>query len=93
MHGWIDQSQTLANALADAPDFHVDLGDTFMTEKHASRESAARQYVAQRYYFGLISHSAPLYLVRWTPETGPGNKVELNPYLLGCVHGQKAEAA
>ena len=25
--------QTLANALADAPDFHIDLGDTFMTEK------------------------------------------------------------
>ena len=53
----------MANALADAPDFHIDLGDTFMTEKHASRESAARQYVAQRYYFGLIGHSAPLYLV------------------------------
>jgi len=55
--------QTLANALADAPDFHIDLGDTFMTEKHASRDSAAKQYVAQRYYFGLIGHSAALYLV------------------------------
>jgi hypothetical protein len=33
------------------------------------------------------------YELRWTPETGPGNKVELNPYLLGGVHGQKAEAA
>ncbi len=55
--------QTLANTLADAPDFHIDLGDTFMTEKHANRESAARQYVAQRYYFGQIGHSAPLYLV------------------------------
>ena len=29
--------RTLANALADEPDFHVDLGDTFMTEKHESR--------------------------------------------------------
>lgn len=29
---------TLASALADKPDFHIDLGDTFMTEKHASRE-------------------------------------------------------
>jgi hypothetical protein len=27
--------------------------------------------------------------VRWTPETGPENKVELNPYLLGGVYGQK----
>ena len=55
--------QTLADALADAPDFHVDLGDTFMTEKHPSRESAARQYLAQRYYFGQLCHSAPLFLV------------------------------
>jgi phosphodiesterase/alkaline phosphatase D-like protein len=33
--------RTLANALADAPDFHIDLGDTFMTEKHENRENAA----------------------------------------------------
>jgi phosphodiesterase/alkaline phosphatase D-like protein len=25
--------RTLADALSDAPDFHIDLGDTFMTEK------------------------------------------------------------
>lgn len=55
--------RTLANALADAPDFHVDLGDTFMTEKHEDRENAAKQYVAQRYYFGQLCRSAPLFLV------------------------------
>ena len=55
--------RTLANALADAPDFHIDLGDTFMTEKHPTREAAARQYLAQRYYFGQLCHSAPLFLV------------------------------
>lgn len=55
--------RTLANALADKPDFHIDLGDTFMTEKHDSREAAARQYLAQRYYFGLLGHSVPLFLV------------------------------
>jgi hypothetical protein len=53
----------LANALADGPDFHIDLGDTFMTEKHASRESAASQYTSQHYHLGLIGHSAPLFLV------------------------------
>ncbi len=52
---------TLANALADNPDFHIDLGDTFMTEKHASREAAAKQYLAQRFYLGQICHSAPLF--------------------------------
>jgi predicted phosphodiesterase len=50
-------------ARADAPDFHLDLGDTFMTEKHRSRENAARQYLAQRFYFGQLSRAAPLFLV------------------------------
>lgn len=55
--------RTLANALADAPDFNVDLGDTFMTEKHDNRDNAARQYLAQRYYFGQLCREAPLFLV------------------------------
>ncbi|MFO0892671.1 MAG: metallophosphoesterase [Isosphaeraceae bacterium] len=55
--------RTLDNALSDAPDFHVDLGDTFMTDKHEGRASAARQYLAQRYYFGQMAHSVPLFLV------------------------------
>jgi predicted phosphodiesterase len=55
--------RTLALALADAPDFHIDLGDTFMTEKHPGRETAARQHLAQRYYFGQLCHAAPLFFV------------------------------
>ena len=55
--------RTLANALADAPDFHIDLGDTFMTDKHAGRDSAAKQYLAQRYYLGLVGRSSPVFLV------------------------------
>ena len=56
--------RTLANALADRPDFHVDLGDTFMTDKYGKDYKAAYpQYVAQRYYFGRVAHSAPLFLV------------------------------
>jgi predicted phosphodiesterase len=54
---------TLANALADKPDFHIDLGDTFMSEKHESREAAAKQYLAQRYYLGQFCSSAPLFFV------------------------------
>lgn len=55
--------QTLAAACSSNPDFHIDLGDTFMTEKHPTREAAARQYVAQRFYFGQLCHSAPLFLI------------------------------
>jgi predicted phosphodiesterase len=53
----------LANARADQPDFHIDLGDTFMTDKHRGRETAAAQYLAQRFYFHHIATSAPLFLV------------------------------
>jgi hypothetical protein len=55
--------RTLNAAHGDGPDFHVDLGDTFMTERHEDRQSAARQYLAQRYYFGQLARSAPLFLV------------------------------
>ncbi len=54
--------RTLANVAADSPDFHIDLGDTFMTEKYVQDFHAAyKQYLAQRYYFGLLH--APLFLV------------------------------
>jgi predicted phosphodiesterase len=55
--------RTLANAHADKSDFHLDLGDTFMTEKHARRETAYKQYLAQRFYFGQLCSSAPLFFV------------------------------
>ncbi|HEY1189165.1 MAG TPA: metallophosphoesterase family protein, partial [Gemmata sp.] len=55
--------RTLANALADRPDFHIDVGDTFMTDKYEAFRDALPQYVAQRYYFGRVAHSAPLFLV------------------------------
>ena len=55
---------TLRNALADRPDFHIDLGDTFMTDKRGSRPADAwPQYLAQHYDVGLLCRSAPLYLV------------------------------
>jgi hypothetical protein len=66
--------RTLANVAADAPDFHIDLGDTFMTEKHAAPLTATMQmapdaaavnarYAYERGHFGLLTHSSPLFLV------------------------------
>ena len=52
--------QSLANIRADGPDFHIDLGNLFMTDKHGTRDEAARQYLAQRFYLGQIN--APLFL-------------------------------
>lgn len=54
--------RTLANAAVDRPDFHFELGDTFMTGKYARPEIAEAQYLAQRYYLGSLCHSAALFL-------------------------------
>ena len=56
-------TRTLNNMAAAAPDFLVDLGDTFMTDKRRDDyKQAFPQYLAQRYYFGLIGRTAPVFL-------------------------------
>jgi hypothetical protein len=56
--------RSLARARASQPDFHVDLGDTFMTDKRGSDFRAAEaNYLAQRYYFGRLGGAVPLFLV------------------------------
>ena len=55
---------SLRNARDAGTDFHIDLGDTFMTDKRRSDyREALPQYLAQRYYFGLIGTVAPVFLV------------------------------
>jgi 3',5'-cyclic AMP phosphodiesterase CpdA len=55
--------KSLRNAVAAHSDFHLDLGDTFMTDKYPRHTDAFPQYLAQRYYFGLIGAHAPVFLV------------------------------
>lgn len=66
--------RTLTNVLTDQGDFHVDLGDTFMTEKHAepftavvaqptSKATLDTRYIYERTNFGAVTHSVPLFLV------------------------------
>ena len=60
--------RTLDNILTDHPDFHLDLGNLFMTDKHANRDEAASQYLAQRYYLGRIGCSVPVILALGTHD-------------------------
>ena len=60
---------TLANARADNPDFHIDLGDTFRSDTIA-RNSGDLTYqmvldrqIAHRPFFNLVTADAPLFLV------------------------------
>jgi len=75
--------KTLANVLADRPDFHVDLGDTFMCEKHSAPLTAVTQtapelatvetrYRYERGNFGILSQSTPLFLVNGNHEGESG---------------------
>jgi len=75
--------RTLSNVLADAPDFHVDLGDTFMTEKHSEPLTATlrtapdvatvnARYAYERGNFGIVSHSVPLFLVNGNHDSEVG---------------------
>ena len=99
--------QTLVNALASEPDFHIDLGDTFMTDKYGrDYTNAHAQYLAQRYYFGQLCHSAPLFLVlgNHDGEKGTGRNSSMlswsletrkkyypNPYPNGFYSGNSME--
>jgi hypothetical protein len=56
---------TLGNILNNTPDFLLDLGDTFMSEKLANKtqDSITIRHLLLRSYFDLVCHSVPLYLV------------------------------
>ena len=57
--------KTLSNILEENADFTVELGDTFMNDKYGKDFSMALyNYIAQRYFFGSICHSVPLYFVQ-----------------------------
>jgi hypothetical protein len=61
---------TLANALKDQPDFHVNLGDTFMTEKLGvnSLDGVVASYTNMRPRLAGIAADAPLFLVNGNHE-------------------------
>ena len=66
---------TLSNEAADNPDFAVDLGDTFMCDKvRPLGQPILPMYLAQRYYFGLLCPSAPLFFVTGNHDGEVGNE-------------------
>lgn len=67
-------SLTLKNILSKSPDFLVDLGDTFFSEKQPSKNQAVitARHLLLRRYFDDICHSIPLYLVLGNHEGETG---------------------
>ncbi len=74
---------TLQNMKLRNPDFLIDLGDTFMSEKLVTRTPVTirDRHLLLRSYFDLICHSVPLYLALgnhegecgWYRDTTSGN--------------------
>lgn len=66
--------QAVENIIADQPDFHFDLGDTFMTDNDKKQEQVNNAYLAQRnpLYLGGIGHSAPIFLASGNHENEEG---------------------
>ena len=57
---------TLRNIAAANPDFLIDLGDTFMSEKQTppvTQDIVTSRHLLLRSYFDRVCHSIPLYLV------------------------------
>ncbi len=57
---------TLQNIASKNPDFLLDLGDTFMSEKLAvqSQLEITKRHLLFRSYFDIVCHSVPLFLVQ-----------------------------
>ncbi len=66
--------RTLANALRDDTDFHLELGDTFMTGKYVQPEFSEPQYLAQRFYLGSLCHSASLFIALGNHDGESGSR-------------------
>lgn len=72
--------QTLANMLADKPDFMVDLGDTTMVDKFGTFYTLAKsQYLAQRFYLGRIAHTVPILLTLGNHDGEQGSRLTGEP--------------
>jgi hypothetical protein len=56
-------SLTLKNILSKKPDFMLDLGDTFFSEKQpgVNQSVVTERHVLYRSFFGTVCHSVPLY--------------------------------
>ena len=80
--------QTTMNVAADHPDFHLDLGDTFIISSDlgvgsnttGNQSQVDAVYLAQRPYFGNFSHSAPVFLAIGNHENEEGWNFNDTPF-------------
>lgn len=74
----------LKNALNDSPDFHIDLGDTFLCESYNARDAVDEQecierHLLQRPFLDLLCHSAPFFFALGNHEGEQGWRLNGTP--------------
>lgn len=69
---------TLQNILAKQPDFLLDLGDTFMSEKLpvVSALETKKRHILLRSFFDITTHSVPLFLVQGNHDGELGWRID-----------------
>jgi len=74
--------QAIQNVIADQPDFHLDLGDTFMTDSDGSQSQVNEAYLAQRdpLYMGGIGCLAPIFIMPGNHENEEGWNFDDSPF-------------
>lgn len=85
--------QLIQNVLADDPDFHFDLGDTFVTDDLTSQSEVDAVYLDYRKgeYFGAFGDSAPIFLAVGNHENEEGWNFDDTPFsqALASVQARK----
>ena len=71
----------LKNVSADAPDFHIDLGDTFSCESYVGRDvldvqEAVYRHLVQRPFLDAVAHSSALFVVLGNHEGEQGWRLD-----------------
>jgi hypothetical protein len=66
--------QAVTDVISDHPDFHFDLGDTFMTDSDTNQSQVNQEYLVQRdlLYIGGIGQSSPIFLASGNHENEEG---------------------
>ena len=92
---WNDRyQQAMINILNDLPDFHLDLGDTFMTDGTTSQSQVDNAYLAHRnpLYLDRIGPSVPIFLATGNHENEEGWNFDDTPFSIALASLQARKA-
>ena len=86
--------QAMANIETDGPDFHLDLGDTFMADNDTNQSQVNYEYLAQRdsLYMGRIGTSVPIFITPGNHEEEEGWNLDDMPFSIGVGSIQARKA-